>query len=102
VSRRSRESRNSPQLHGKRKLRNCFKVARRLFLRPLKRLAPEYTPATSKGKPSWWQFLKSLSTCFLTQEIPLSPLSKALTQAENADTMLAAGKTNRRGLFGAS
>jgi hypothetical protein len=31
-------------------LRIYFNFAWQLFLRPLKRLQPEYTPATSKGK----------------------------------------------------
>src|SRR5690606_25282513 len=55
MSRRVRES-ESPQRYGDRKLRNYFKLLGGLFFRPLKPLAPEYTPATSKGKLSNGRF----------------------------------------------
>jgi hypothetical protein len=38
-------------------MRIYFNFAWQLFLRPLKRLEPEYTPATSKGKQASTAFL---------------------------------------------
>lgn len=49
----------SPRRNDKRlqMLRIYFNFAWQLFFRPLKRLQPEYTPATSKGKQAPTAFL---------------------------------------------
>ena len=57
---------------GERKLRNYFRITGAAFFWPLKRLEPEYTPATSKGKlrrGAWPHFLRT------TRFNPESPMS---------------------------